>query len=176
MIEFKIVSCPDKSQQASYLHLGLELTIGKTDGDMLVDDPGFGPAQLKIKIESGQTASLENLNKAVEMRLNGKPISGTVPLKEKDNLTVSRTTFTFTRLDNGAQLAPEPYVNPLCKDRFSEGSKEKALMDVLAFLEKQASGATAGAPAPEAGSPKPPPLPGTAPAKPPLPPLPPKRS
>lgn len=163
MIEFKIITCPDKSQQATYQHLGTELTLGKAEGDMIVDDPAMAAAQLRVKVESGG-ATLENLNLGVEVRLNGKAISSVVPLKEKDNLTVSRTTINFTRLDTGGLTAPEPYTHPNVKERFSAGSKEQIMLDVLAHLEKVT---------PDVGSPPTPgvkpPLPGGAP-KPPLPP------
>lgn len=173
MIEFKIITCPDKSQQATYQHLGQELTFGKAEGDMVIDDPAMSPLQLRVKVEGGG-ATLENLNLGVEVRLNGKAISGVVPLKEKDNLTVSRTTINFTRLDNAGLAIPEPFQHPNAKERFSPGSKEQVMLDVLAHLEKNTP--AAGAPPPGPGGAKPPlpggsaspPLPGG--AKPPLPP------
>jgi hypothetical protein len=171
MIEFKITTCTDKSQQATYQHVGTLLTIGRTEGDMLVDDPGFGPAQLRIRLENG-AATVENLNQAVNLRLNGKPTSGIVPLKEKDNLAVARTSFHFTKVNSSPLSVPERYENPACRDRFSAGTKESALMDALAFLENAAKAAPPPAPA----TPKPPPLPGATPPKPPLPPLPPRRT
>lgn len=168
MIEFKIITCPDKSQQATYQHLGQELTMGKSDGDMIVDDPAFGALQLRVKVE-GAGATLENLNMGTEVRLNGKAISGVVPLKEKDNLTVARTTINFTRLDTAPLAPPEPFENSAAKERFTPGSKEQVILDVLAHLEKTTPDAGgAGGPPPVPGSPSAkPPLPGG--AKPPLP-------
>jgi len=173
LIEFKIISSPDKSQQATYQHLAQELTIGKTEGDMIVDDPAFGALQLKIVVQDGKNALIENLNGAVEVRLNGKAIGGPSPLKEKDNVTVSRTTINFSRLDLSPLPAPEPYTNPLAKDRFTAGSKEQAMLDVLDHLEKSgAEGATSTPPPPAGAKPplppsgaggKPPPIPGKVP-------------
>lgn len=169
MIEFKIITCPDKSQQATYQHLGQEMTLGKADGDMIVDDPALGALQLRVKVE-GTGATLENLNLGVEVRLNGKAISGVVPLKEKDNLTVSRTTINFTRLDTQGLEVPAPYENPMAKERFTPGSKEQVILDVLTHLENVTPAAGGGMPpVPGAGGAKPP-LPGG--AKPPLPPTP----
>lgn len=189
MIEFKIITCPDKSQQASYQHVGTELTIGKSDADMVVDDPAIGAVQLRIKLEADKTATLENLNPTVEVRLNGKPISTVVPIKEKDNLTVARTTINFSKLDSTPMIAPEPFQNPNAKERFTPGSKEQALLDALKYLEDNAPGGGGMPPVPGASGAKPPlppgaggpPIPGA--AKPPLPPgmsapppLPPKKS
>ncbi|HEY8278247.1 MAG TPA: hypothetical protein VIH99_01400 [Bdellovibrionota bacterium] len=185
MIEFKVIASPDKSQQATYQHLGSELIFGQSEGEMIIDDPAFGPTQLKVKIDGEGKASIENLNTNIEVRLNGKAITGEMPLKEKDNVTVARTTINFARLDGGPPPLPEAYENPLVKDRVVPGSKERALLDALEFLEKRApeSGATplsentAGGPVipppvPLNGMPPlPPPLPAGAP-KPPLPPLP----
>lgn len=188
MIEFKIITCPDKSQQATYQHLGQELTLGKSDGDMIVDDPAFGALQLRVKVE-GAGATLENLNLGTEVRLNGKAISGAVPLKEKDNITIARTTINFTRLDSAGLTPPDPYEHPSSKERFTPGSKEQVMLDVLEHLEKTSPepAGGAGGPPPPPGAPKPPlpggsaspplpggvkpPLPGA--AKPPLPPTPP---
>lgn len=173
MIEFKIISSPDKSQQATYQHLSQELTLGKAEGDMIIDDPAMAASQLRIKVE-GSGATIENLNLGVEVRLNGKAISGVVPLKEKDNLTVCRTTINFTRLDTRGLIPPEPFENPNAKERFTPGSKEQVILDVLAHLEKISEGAEPGAAAPPQpplpGAPKPP-LPGQS-ASPPKPPLP----
>ncbi len=173
MIEFKIITCPDKSQQASYQHVGTELTIGKAEGDMVVDDPAMGPLQLRIKID-GKSATLENLNPSVELRLNGKPVTDIVPIKEKDNLTVSRTTINFSRLDAAPPETPKQHEHPNARERFSPGSKELAMLDALDYLEKNAPGG--GPPIPGAGGGAKPPLPGgggpplPGGAKPPLPP------
>jgi hypothetical protein len=171
VIEFKIITCPDKSQQATYQHVGRELTLGRLEGDMLVDDPAFGPLQLKITVENDKTTIIENMNTATEVRLNGKPISGPMPLKEKDNVTIARTTINFARLDLAALPAPEPYVHPNAKERFSNGSKEKTVLEVLDYLEKAASTAAPPPPLPGGAKPPGPPLPGAGAAKaPPLPP------
>lgn len=164
MIEFKIITCPDKSQQANYQHLGSELTFGKSEGDMVVDDPGFGALQLRIKLEADKTATLENLNPSLEVRLNGKPINGIALLKEKDNLTVARTTINFSRLDASPLVPPERYEHPNARERFTPGSKEQLILDALAFLEQSSSDSGAAA--------SPPPLPPGANASPPKPPLP----
>ena len=170
MIEFKIISTPDKSQQATYQHIGKELTFGKTEGDMIVDDPAFGAVQLKIIVNEDKTATIENLYLATEVRLNGKPISGSMPLKEKDNVTIARTTINFSRLDIGPQPPPDRYEHPLARERFTVGSKEKAMLDVLEHLENKTA-APGGPPLPAGASGAKPPLPPGAPsAKPPLPP------
>lgn len=177
MIEFKIITCPDKSQQATYQHLGTELTIGKVEGDMVVDDPAFASLQLRIRLAGEKAATLENLDETVEVRLNGKAISGVVPLKEKDNLTVARTTINFSRLDSALPQAPEPHEHANARERFAPGSREQALLDALKFLESSIVEAAPATPPPLPGaksSPpnppgmaKPPPLPGGMP--PPLP-------
>ncbi len=159
MIEFKIISCPDRSQQATYRHVSSELTLGRTTGDMIVDDPGFGDTQLRVRLE-GPRATLENLHPQVEVRLNGKGISGVVPLKEKDNITVARTTINFSRLDLSPIPLPEAYEYPH-KEKVGPGTKERTLMDALQYLEGQAPGAAVGAR---------PPTPGGMPPRPPLPP------
>lgn len=167
MIEFKIITCPDRSQQATYQHLGRELTFGKQDGDMIVDDPSFGAVQLKIVVENEKAASIENLHAETEVRLNGKPISGMVALKEKDNVTIARTTINFSRLDLAPLPTPEPYEHPNAKERFTNGSKEKTVLEVLEHLEKKA--ATTAPPPPLPGGAKKPPVPGASAGGPPLP-------
>ena len=166
MIEFKIIACPDKSQLASYQHMGKELTLGKTEGDMIVDDPAFGNLQIKIVLNDDKSATLENLNIGTDVRLNGKSISGVVPLKEKDNITVARTTINISKLDLSPPPTPQPYEHPNARERFTPGSKESTVLEVLDFLEKNYS--TGGASPPIPGTPgAKPPVPG---AKPPLPP------
>lgn len=157
MIEFKIITSPDKSQQAIYQHLGTELILGRDEGDMIIDDPALGPKQLRIKVKS-DSATIENLNPSVEVRLNGKAISGESPLKEKDNLTMARTTINFSRIDTAPLVPPEPFENSLSKNRVVEGSKEKAILDVLGQLESQAKDIAIPAPPIPGGKP-PPPLP-----------------
>jgi hypothetical protein len=168
MIEFKIISSPDKSQQATYQHLGRELTLGRTEGDMIVDDPAFGDLQIKIVIQQEKGATIENLNTSLEVRLNGKAIMGPMPLKEKDNITVSRTTINFSRLDLGPMSIPEPYEMPTFKERFTKGSKELIMLDVLEHLEN-ATEETA-LPPPAAAGARPPLPPGASAGKPPIPP------
>jgi hypothetical protein len=176
MIEYKIISSPDKSQQATYQHLGKDLTFGKTDGDMLIDDPAFGDLQLKVSVQDAKNATIESLNSGVEVRLNGKAIVGATPLKEKDNVTVARTTINFSRLDLAPLPAPERYVHPQAKERFSPGSKEATMLEVLTHLEKTAAGPAGSPPIPGAGGGAKPPLPPGAAGGPPKPPLPPGRA
>jgi hypothetical protein len=164
MLEFKVITSPDKSQQATYQHTGKELILGKSEGDMIIDDPALSPRQLRIYFQ-GEQAYLENLNPDVDIRLNGKAISGATTIKEKDNLTVGRTTINITQADLRPYSPPEPYTHPQAAQRVVPGSKEKALLEVLEHLA-----ATAGDTAPANAAP--PPLPGGAP-KPPLPPKPP---
>jgi predicted component of type VI protein secretion system len=164
MIEFKIIAAPDKSQQATYQHLGKELSFGQTEGDMILDDPALAPLQLRIFWENG-AFFLENVGGGVEVRLNGRPIEGRVPIKEKDNLNMGRVTLSFSRLDLDPPSPPPPFEHPQFSTRVTEGSKEKAILDALTTLEQKEGTAPPGAP-PLPGAPMPP-LPG---AKPPLPP------
>lgn len=150
MIEFKVIATPDKSQQASYRHEGHELTIGSAEGDMIIDDPNMSPLQLHIR-GGASGYSIENVAPDVEVRLNGKPISGAVPLKERDNLTIGRTTINFSRLDMAALSPPEPFEIASVGTRLAPGTKEHAILAVLDILA-----AEAGAAAPAGGPPKPP--------------------
>lgn len=165
MIEFKIIATPDKSQQSTYQHLGRELSFGLTEGDMLIDDPSLAPLQAKISLQ-GNGYVLENLEPSVEIRLNGKPISGPTPLKDKDNLNMGRTTINFSRVDLTDFAVPAPYEHPQNINRLTPGSKEKAILEALEALEKSSGSG------PGAGAPKPPTPPGV---KPPLPPGAPKK-
>ncbi len=160
MIEFKIIVAPDKSQQSTYQHLGNQLTFGQTEGDMLIDDPALAPLQIRV-FAQGQGFFLENLDEDIEIRLNGRPFENPAPLKERDSISMGRTTVSFSRLDLNPPTPPEPFQHPQAASRFVEGSREKAILDALEHLEKSSS----------AGMPKPPPLPGAGgpPKPPPLP-------
>lgn len=177
MIEFKIISTADKSQISTYQHFGSELTMGSTEGEMLIDDPQLAPLQLRVRVAGGR-ASLENLGNQVEVRLNGKAIDGEVPLKEKDNVSIGKTSIQFLRLDLSTPTPPDPVEYRNAAGRFTPGSKEQAMLDALSLLERQTatSFTSAPPPPPRAGGAKPPPLPGRAPplppGSPPLPPLP----
>ena len=172
MIEFKIISTPDKSKQAVYQHIGTELVIGSADADMVVDDPQMGARQIRIFLE-GTEAFIENLDGNVEVRLNGKPVDGPILLKEKDNLNLARTSIQFTKLDASLPLPPPPYEYPHEKMRFSTDSKESAIMEALSTLEKKnvemAKTQSVPPPPPVGKSPMPPPLPGKSVSPPPLP-------
>ena len=178
MIEFKILSTVDKTQIGNYQHTGSELSIGQTEGDMLVDDPQLSPLQLKISFPDGQVAQLENLGSSVEVRVNGKAIGESAPLKEKDTVVVGRTTIQFSQLNTRPATIPPTFEHPQATNRFTPGSKEQAVLDSLSTLEKMAGGGSApsampspprppGMPAPAGASKMPPPLP--KPGKPPLP-------
>lgn len=155
MIEFKIVNSPDKSQQATYHHVGQELVIGRSEGDMIVDDPQLSPRQIRIYFQ-GDQAILENLNPDLEVRLNGKPVEGATPIKEKDNLTMARTTINIARADHSPLTPPEPVQHPQFAQRVTPGSKEKALLDALEHLATEAGAPTTAAPPLPGGAPKPP--------------------
>ncbi|MGE3262583.1 MAG: FHA domain-containing protein [Bacteriovoracia bacterium] len=169
MIEFKIISTVDRSQIGNYQHLGAELTIGSADGEMLIDDPQIAALQLRVRVAGGQP-TLENLEPGVEARLNGRPFEGTVPLKEKDNVSVGKTSIQILRLDLSTIAAPEPIDHRNALTRFASDTKEKAILDGLEYLERQAGESQSGTPSPPVpGAPRPaiPPLPGRKP--PPLP-------
>jgi hypothetical protein len=163
MIEFKILTTPDKSQQATYQHVGKEIVFGRSEGDMIIDDPAFQPAQLRVRLDDEGHATLEALAPNPEARINGKTFSGPAPLKEKDNVTVGRTTLNFSRLDLEPLTPPEEFEHPLANVRMVAGSKEKAILDALEFLAEQTpDGVVGGQNAPESGAPSgpKPPLPG----------------
>jgi hypothetical protein len=162
MIEFKIIATPDKSQQSTYQHTGLELTVGQTEGDMLIDDPQIAEKQIRI-FWAGSNYMIENLSDDVEVRLNGKALKEAMPLKERDNLNMGRTTVNFVKLNRSGLTPPEAYEHPQASSRFVAGNKEMAILEALEFLEKSEGGGIA----PKA----PPPLPGGK-----MPPLPPKKS
>jgi hypothetical protein len=172
MIEFKIISSPDRSQISSYQHFGAELTFGNLEGDMLIDDPGLAPLQLRVRLSGGQI-TLENVDESVEVRLNGHAITSIMPLKEKDNISVGKTSIQFIRLDLEPAIPPEPMEYRNAAGRFTPNSKEQALLDGLGFLERS-SGSSSGTPR-TTGMPKPPvpPVPGRMP---PIPPPLPKKS
>ncbi|MGZ3712744.1 MAG: FHA domain-containing protein, partial [Bdellovibrionota bacterium] len=172
MIEFKIISTADRSQLSTYQHFGAELTLGRTEGDMLIDDPQLGPLQLRIRVSAGQS-TLENTDESVETRLNGRPIEGIVPLKEKDNVTVGKTSIQFLRLDLEPATVPEPIEYRNAAQRFAEGTKEKALLDGLEYLERSSvpgsGNSRIGIPSPPKPKPPIPNIPGRMPpVKPPL--------
>jgi hypothetical protein len=162
MIEFKIIATVDKSQQSTYQHTGLELTMGKTDGDMLIDDPQMADKQIRI-YWAGSNYMIENLDHGVEVRLNGKALKEAMPLKERDNLNMGRTTVNFVKLNRSGLTPPGAHEHPQASTRFVAGNKEMAILEALEYLEKSEGG---GAGAPKA----PPPLPGGK-----MPPLPPKK-
>lgn len=173
MIEFKIISTTDRSQISTYQHFAAELTFGKTEGDMLIDDPQLAPLQLRVRI-SGSQITLENMGAEVEARLNGRPIEGIVPLKEKDNISVGKTSIQFIRLNLEPATPPDPVEYRNAAGRFTSNSKEKALLDGLEYLERS-SGPGLSRPQAGAGMPKPP-VPPTPGRMPPIPPPLPKKS
>lgn len=160
MIEFKIISTPEKSQQSTYQHGGLEMVFGQTEGDMLIDDPALSARQARI-YWAGSNYMIENLDESVDIRINGKSVTEPAPIKERDNLSMGKTTVNFVKLNRSGLTPPEPYEHPQAASRFAPGNKEAAILEALEILEKQEGGG---------GMPKPPPLPGGK-----MPPLPPKK-
>jgi predicted component of type VI protein secretion system len=157
MMEFKIITTPDRSQQASYTHAGRELRLGRAEGDLLIDDPQIAPLQVRVYHDGGAFV-VENLGGG-EVKVNGRPVQGPTPLKEKDNLILGRTTVNFFRLDLNPPAPPAPFEHPLANTRFAEGTREKAVLDALAALSEQEGPAAPAAPkmpSPPAGMPKPP--------------------
>lgn len=164
MIEFKVISTPDRSQLASYRHVGEELTIGNDEAEMVLDDPQLGSVQARLYFE-GAKCYIENLMPEVEVRINGKAIDGASPLKVKDNITMGRTTLNFTALDTKPIPPPESFVHPQASTRFAEDTAEKAILDALDFLADPSGSTPPSAP----GNKPPPPPPTAAKSPPPLP-------
>ena len=156
-MEFKIIACPDKSQQSTYRHAGMQLTIGSSNADMVIDDPNLSATQVRIFFQGGFL--LENLDPQVEVRLNGKLVEDRIPVKERDNITMGRSTVNFILLNQKPFSPPEPYQHPQAAARFVPGNKEKAVLDALEFLAAQEMGIAAKPSSPPAVKP---PLPGGA--------------
>jgi pSer/pThr/pTyr-binding forkhead associated (FHA) protein len=162
MIEFKIIASPDRTQQAAYAHAGREIRFGRSDGDMFIDDPLIASLQARLFYE-GTGFFVENLGEG-EIKLNGKPVARPTAIKEKDNLVMGRTTINITRLDTAAAPPlPARFENPAASARFTEGTREKAVLDALDYLAKAEAGLSAGAPK---GAPPRPPVPPPPPRKP----------
>ena len=156
MIEFKITSTIDKNQQLSYQHWGKVLVVGSLLGDMVIDDPNIGEQQFKLSLESGK-AILENLYPRVEIRVNGKAISGKAEIHVRDNINIGKTSLSFTKLDDKPAEKPEAFEHPNAGARVANDTKEKAILDALEYL---AGNSSAGAPKATGGAP-PPPVPKT---------------
>lgn len=155
MIEFKLITTPDRSQQATYTHAGRELKLGRSEGDMLIDDPQLDALQARI-YHDGATFVVENLG-AGEVKVNGRPAQGPTPVKEKDNIILGRTTINLSRLDLNPPAPPPPFEHPQARTRLAEGTREKTLQDALALLAAREEGPARGAPPPAPGGmPKPP--------------------
>ena len=153
MIEFRILTSPDKSQQTTYRHNGNELTLGSSEAAMVIDDPGISPVQLRI-FWHGNGFFLENLDRNVDVRLNGKPVSDASPVKDRDNITMGRTTINILALNTKPLEPPPPFEHPQAASRFAEGSKEKAVLDALEILGTgQGTSAMPKPPPPPAGMP-----------------------
>jgi pSer/pThr/pTyr-binding forkhead associated (FHA) protein len=152
MIEFRILTCPDKSQQSTYRHPGRELTMGSSEADMVVDDPALSAAQLRI-FWHGNGFFLENLDPQVEVRLNGKPLGDASPVKERDNINMGRTTVNILSLNTNPLQPPPAFEHPQAAARFVEGSKEKAVLDALDLLGKAEGGASGPKPPTPPGMP-----------------------
>jgi hypothetical protein len=163
MIEFKILMSPDKSQQGNYQHFGESLTFGRSEGDMLLDDASLGPAQLKVSW-NGSGFEMENLHPKVEVRVNGKPLKDKVPVKERENIVLGRTTLSFSRLDLAPAQPPPPYEHPRASLRFAPDTADSAILYALELQEKAEPGTGTGI-----AKPAPPPLPKG------MPPLPPRK-
>ena len=151
MIEFKIMAAPDRTQVASYRHASPELSFGRSEGDMLIDDAQLPPLAVRVRAEGGAFV-LENVGGG-EVKLNGKLIEGAAPVKEKDVLLIGRTTINFTRLDLAPASPPERYEHPQRNTRFAEGTRDKAILDVLETLAKREG---AGKPPTPGAPPRPP--------------------
>lgn len=159
MIEFKILNTPDKTQVSTYQHLGRELTIGRSEGDMIVDDPLLAPRQVRVVFD-GPQALVDNLGPEVEVRLNGQPLTQVSLLKERDTLVMGKTTLMFMKLDLHPPVAPPPFEHPQAATRFTPESKEQTLLDALAWLESNTEETASAAPPAVPGGPKPP-IPGS---------------
>jgi hypothetical protein len=107
--------------------------IGSLIGDMIIDDPNIGEQQLKVRIE-GTKAILENIYPKVEIRLNGKVVSGSAEIHVRDNLNVGKTSISFSRLDDKPAAPAEPFEHPNAATRFAPGTSEKAILSALHFL------------------------------------------
>lgn len=130
--------------------------MGQTEGDMRIDDPQLAPLQLHV-FADGNSYLIQNLAPEVELRLNGKAINASAPLKERDSIVVGKATITFTRLDSSDHQAPPArYEHPNAAARFAPGTKERAIQEALEIL---AAGPVGSAPKPPTPPSVKPPLP-----------------
>lgn len=160
MIEFKIMQCPERSQVGNYQHATNEITFGASEGDMIIDDPDIAERQTRIFL-SGNSFLVENLDPTVEIKLNGRPLTEKSPIKTRDSLTIGRTTIQMSFLDPAPPKLPEPFTHPQADARFTEGSKESAMITVLKHLSEESGPAKppSSLPPPLPGASNPPPLP-----------------
>lgn len=177
MFEFKILQCPDRSQNGTYEHMGDELVIGSSEGEMIIDDPQLGPSQLKLYFEGG-SPYVENLFPDCQVKLNQNIIPpGRHSLKARDSIHMGKTIINFIKIKPGP-LEPQKITD---EDKtkgieaFKEGSPERAIYTALDFLSKKSATLTQE-PDPNVhatelvpGESKAPPLPKIPPGIPPLP-------
>ncbi len=164
MIEFKIIATPERSQVGNYQHLANDLRFGSAEGDMIIDDPDISEQQARIYLE-GTQFFVENLDPSVPVKVNSQLVDGSAPIKTRDSLVIGKTTIQMSLLDPNPISPPEPFTHQQAVARFVDGSKEKAILDVLELLSGDAGGASGAEkagdtppPMPQ-GMPKPPPLP-----------------
>lgn len=166
MFEFKILQSPERTQHGNYEHIGDELVIGSSEGDMIIDDPQLGPSQLKLYFQ-GDQAYLQNLYPDCDIKLNQLVLDeDAAPIKPRDNIQVGKTVISLIKLKPGPLDPPQLEVDEKAVDKFPEASREWA---ILKALEALAQGINADSPVP----PKPP-MPPTAGSPPKVPPPPPR--
>lgn len=154
MLQFKITSCPEKSQLGIYQHEATQMSIGSSDADMVVDDPGIAPKQVQIALErSGFT--IVNLEPKTKVQLNGKALKGKpIPFKSNDNLSLGSTTIFFMKVDQNAAEPPAVFEDSSIVHRLNESETPlNAIWQSIEILRAELN------PSQKSPGPPPPPLP-----------------
>lgn len=138
MLEFKITQCPEKLQLGHYQHFDAEITFGRSEGDMLIDDPNMADCQAKIYFEGNQ-AKVQNLDQTADIRVNVTAVhpGQSASIKPKDNITMGKTVLQLITVNVLPPTPPAEYVHHNHAARFAEGNKEHAIFKVLEILEAQ---------------------------------------
>jgi hypothetical protein len=92
MIQFEITTSPDKNVLSQFRYLQNLIYIGRTTGDLWIDDQDLLPSHLMIEVIGNEL--LVHPQKGVDFYLlNGKRASQIRKIKVNDQITIGKTVF-----------------------------------------------------------------------------------
>jgi len=132
MMDFQIFTCPDDAAIGRVLAGWNSITIGRSEGDLILQDQSLLPSHMKMWVTEMDELMVAPSSMGASIAVGGKRISEPTEVEEGSTIQLENTTLQVMKFE----YTPPPG-SKRAKNAFKEGSNEKRILEIIEEINKE---------------------------------------